>query len=127
MLDRVDPGPDSRLDPRRAMGVGGDLQPPLMRLVGDRAKLLLGQLLLTRLGVARVDAAGGADLDHLRAIFPLLAPPLPQLLRPIPDRLAHPLDGGRPIGAVALPARRRAPWRGVTNTRHLLHPFPASA
>src|SRR3546814_21176884 len=77
MLDRVDPGPDSRLDPRRAMGVGGDLQPPLMRLVGDRAKLLLGQLLLPRLGVARDDAAGGADLDHLRAIFPLLAHPLP--------------------------------------------------
>src|SRR3546814_18961462 len=55
MLDRVDPGPDSRLDPRRAMGVGGDLQPHLWRLVGDRAKLLLGQLMLPGTGAARED------------------------------------------------------------------------
>ena len=75
MFDRVDAGADRRADARRAMGVGGDAQPPLMRLVGDRAQLVLGQLLLAGLGVAREDAAGGADLDHLGAIFALAREP----------------------------------------------------
>ena len=69
MLDRVDAGADRGPDPGRAMGVGGDLQAPYVRLVGDRAQLLLGKLLLAGLGVAREDAAGGADLDHLRAVL----------------------------------------------------------
>ena len=67
MLDGVDPGADRGLDAVGAMRVGGDLQAPLVRLVGDRAKLVFGQLLLAGLGVAREDPAGGADLDHLGA------------------------------------------------------------
>ena len=68
MLDRVDAGADRGADAGGAMGVGGDPQAPLMRLLGDRAQLLLGELLLAGLGVAREDAAGGADLDHLGAV-----------------------------------------------------------
>ena len=67
MLDRVDAGADRGADAGGAMGVGGDAQAPLVRLLGDRAHLLLGQLLLAGLGVAREDAAGRADLDHLGA------------------------------------------------------------
>ena len=42
MLDRVDAGADRGVDALRAMGVGGDAQCPMMRLVGDRAELLSG-------------------------------------------------------------------------------------
>ena len=38
MLDRVDAGADRGLDPVGAMGMGGDAEAPLMRLVGDRAQ-----------------------------------------------------------------------------------------
>ena len=112
MLDRVDPGADRGLDPGGAMGVGGDPQAPLVRLVGDRAQLLLGQLLLAGLGVAREDPAGGADLDHLGAVFALLADPVrsssgrrrPPCRRACEGRAA---DRSGRNGRRSRPARRR--------------------
>ena len=100
MLDRVDPGADRGLDAVGAMGVGGDAQAPLMRLVGDRAKLGLGQLLLAGLGVAREDAAGGADLDHLGAVLALAADLVAQFLGAVGDAffLLGLLEAGRQVG-----------------------------
>lgn len=46
MLDHIDAGANRRLDPRRAMGVGSDLQAPLMRFLGDGPQLVFGELLL---------------------------------------------------------------------------------
>ena len=108
MLDRVDAGADRGADAGGAMGVGGDAKAPLMGLLGDRAKFLLGQLLLARLGVAREDAAGGADLDHLGAVVALLADPVAKLLRAVADRLAVGVEGGRQEGLVAMAAGRAA-------------------
>ena len=85
MLDRVDAGADRGADAGGAMGVGGDPQAPHVRLLGDRAQFLLGELLLAGLGVAREDAAGGADLDHLRAVAAQLAHPVAQRLRAVGD------------------------------------------
>src|SRR3546814_17282093 len=62
MLDRVDTDPDSRPDPRRSMGVGGDLHPPLMPLVGDLAQLPPRHMPMPRPGVPT-------------AHFPVVAPP----------------------------------------------------
>src|SRR3546814_12793072 len=87
----------------------GDAKPPLMRLVGDRGELLLRHLQLARFGVARKDAAGRADLDHLGAIFALAADLIAQHV----GRVADPLflavllfEAGRPVSAVAMPAGR---------------------
>ena len=85
MLDGVDPGADRRLDAVGAMGVGGDAQAPLMRLVGDGAKLGFGQLLLAGLGIAREHPAGGADLDHFGAEFALAADLVAEFLDPVGD------------------------------------------
>jgi hypothetical protein len=100
MLDGVDAGADRGLDAVGAMGVGGDPQAPLMRLVGDRAQLALGQLLLARLGVAREDAAGGADLDHLGAELALAPDLVAKLVGAVGDALLRVvlLQAGRQEG-----------------------------
>ena len=117
MLDRVDAGADRGVDPRRAMGVGGDPQAPLMRLLGDRPKLGFGELLLAGLGVAREDAAGGADLDHLGAAHALLADPVPELLRPVSDARRRDMIAGRQEGFVAMAAGRGERVRGRHDPR----------
>jgi hypothetical protein len=73
VFDRVDAGADGVADARGAVGVGGDPQAPHMGLVSHGGQLGQGHLLLARLGVAREDAAGGADLDHLGTVFAHLA------------------------------------------------------
>src|SRR3546814_4586905 len=87
MLDRVDARGNRGANALGAMRVRGDAQPPLMRLVGDRGELLLRHLQLARFGVARKDAAGRADLDHLGAIFALAA----DLIAKLVGRVAAPL------------------------------------
>ena len=49
------------------MGVGGDPQAPLMRLIGYYAQFTFGKLLLARFGIARKHAACGAHLDDFSA------------------------------------------------------------
>ena len=73
MFDRVDAGADGIRDARGTVGMGGDLEAPHMRLIGDGGQLGQGHLLLTGFGIAREDAAGRADLDHLGPVFADLA------------------------------------------------------
>lgn len=117
MLDGVDPGADRGLDASAAMRVCRDLEAPLMRLIGNRAQLLFGELLLTRLGVARENPAGGADLDHLCAVLALLAHLLAQLGGAIADRRRLRAKRGRKIGLVAMPAGRADRVRGRHDAR----------
>ena len=73
VLDGVDAGEDGVADAVVAVGMGGDLQAEHVGLVGDRLHLVIGQLLSAGAVAQREDAAGGADLDHLGAIFVHLA------------------------------------------------------
>ena len=59
--------------PEAPWACAATFRPQQVRLVGDRLHLGERQLLLARLGVAREHAAGGADLDHLRAVLAHLA------------------------------------------------------
>ena len=75
--------PASTARPHRvgAMGVRGDPQPAPVRLVDDRAQLLVGVVLGAGGAGVRHDAAGAAHLDQLRAVLDL-----------VPDGLAHLVD-----------------------------------
>ena len=106
MLDGVDPGADGQLDAGRAVGMGGDLEAPEMRFLGNRGQLGEGQLRLPRLGVAAEHPAGGADLDHFGAVLALFAHLLAQLVRAVAHRRALGLEAGRQVRLVAMPARR---------------------
>ena len=98
MFDGIDAGADRGLDPVGAVGVGGDPQAPLMRFLGDRAKLLLAHLLLAGLGIAGEDPAGGADLDHLGAIFALPPDIGAERLRTVRHAFLRGLEARRKIG-----------------------------
>ena len=105
MLDRVDAGADRGLDPGCAMGVGRDAQAPVMRLVGDRAQLLLDSCCCPGVGVAREDAAGGADLDDFRAELALAADLIFELVGSVADAFRlFLLQAGRKEGVVAVAA-----------------------
>ena len=68
VLDGVDPGPDCVLDPLCSLGMGHDLDSPAEAAFLDHdPQLLLGELGEFRVVRGAEDAAGGADLDHLRA------------------------------------------------------------
>ena len=69
MFDRVDPGEDSVANAFVAMGMGGDFQMEHVGFVGDRLHLIETELLPADAVAEREHATGGADLDHLRAIF----------------------------------------------------------
>ena len=86
VLDRIDPGAQSVVDPGGAVGVRGDAQPEHVRLVDDRLHFRQAHLLRTRDIGARKHPAGGADLDHLGAIFVQLANRPPALLGRVDHR-----------------------------------------
>jgi hypothetical protein len=104
VLDAVDAGLDGGADAVVAVGVGGDLEPGPMGLVGDGDQLLGGVLLRT--GRARVghDAAGRAHLDELGAVLDLVAHGLAHLGDAVGDPLLH-REGEHP-GPEALEHRR---------------------
>ena len=107
MLDGVDAGADGGLDAGRAVGVGGDLHARHVRLVGDGLHLLVGQLLWPGLVAAREDAAGRADLDHLRAVLALAAHLLRPLLGAVDDAgLFSSIEGGKKVSSQWPPVRR---------------------
>jgi predicted LPLAT superfamily acyltransferase len=94
------------LMPGRAVGVGGDLHVGHVRLVDDRLHLLEGQLLGARRVAAREDAAGGADLDHPRAVLAHGAHLMAALLGTVDQGRALLVHRGREECLVAVPAGR---------------------
>ena len=68
VLDRIDAGARRRLDAARAMGMGGDPEAERVRGGDDGAHLLVGEMGLEAGALLREDAAGGGELDHLRAV-----------------------------------------------------------
>ena len=82
----------------------GDGEAPLVRLVDDGLHLLEAHLLLAGLGIPREHAAGGADLDHPRAVLAQLAHALAALLGAVGVVLAALRHRRREVGAVAVAA-----------------------
>ncbi len=85
VLDAVDPGGDSVLDRVGAVGVGGDAQPAAVRLVDDRAQLLVRIVLCAWRTRQRHHSARAADLDQLGAVFDLVAHRLANLVDSVGD------------------------------------------
>jgi hypothetical protein len=73
VLDGVDAGADGVLDAEAPWAWAATFRPCRWASSADRLHLLEAELLGARLGVAREDAAGRADLDHLRAVLAHLA------------------------------------------------------
>ena len=106
MFNRINPGADRGFNAGRAMGVGGDPQAPLMRLIGNGAQLIFRKLLLARFGIAGKDTARGAHFNHFCAIFALAADFGSQTLLPIGHAFLGRFKAGRQESGIAVPARR---------------------
>ena len=78
---------DGVLDRLGAVRVRGDPQPAPVRLVDDRAQLLVRIVLRASLSGQRHDAAGDAHLDQLGAVLDLVAHRLADLVDAVGDAL----------------------------------------
>ena len=85
VLDAVDTGRDRVLDRVGAVRVRGDAQPAPVRLVDDRAQLLIRIMLRARWSRQRHHPARAADLDQLGAVLDLVAHRLADLVDPVGD------------------------------------------
>ena len=119
VLDGVDSGEDRIVDPGVAVGMGGDLEPEHVRLVGDRLHLLEAELLRADAVAHREHAAGRADLDHFGAVFVHPAHLLARIFGSADDRRRLLVVIRRQSGVVAMSAgrsdgigRRDDPWPG---------------
>ena len=107
MFDRVDSRAQRGVDPDSAMRVRGDPEAQQMRLVGDRLQLLEAQLLRARRVGLGQDAAGGADLDDLGAIFAQAPHDFAHLVGTAAQPELRVVETGRQVaGIVAMPAGR---------------------
>ncbi len=105
MLDRIDTGQDRVASGLIAVAVTGDLLAQPVGFVAEGGHLLQGELRGVDLVGQRKDAARGTELDHVGAIFDLIA-----------NRLAEPIGAaGDSLVFVALGKQDRA---GARCDRH---------
>ncbi len=87
MLDAVDTARDRVLDRFRPVRVRGDAQPAPVRLVDDRAQLLVRIVLCAGLAGQRHHAARNAHLDQFGAVLDLVSHRLADLVDAVGDAL----------------------------------------
>ena len=119
VLDGVHPGPDGILDGVGGIGVGGHLHAQAVGGLHRHAHLLVGHQLQVRIVPGGSDAAGGHDLDQVRA---------PAAVLPHPDAggVGGIDDAQVParMGEVGVEGRARVPVPGRGAQRLQRHPHP---
>ncbi len=85
MLDGIDAGTNGAFGGFRSVGVRGGFAMKRMSFVDQRGQFLLRELRRVDIVCGREDAAGGADLNNVRAIFVIEAHRVASLIRTIDD------------------------------------------
>ena len=103
VFDRVDTGAQRAVDAFGAVRMRRNAQPQHMRLVRHRLHFIERHLLRADGIALGQDAAGGADLDHLRAVLVHLAHQRAEFLGRIGNVGPLPVERRRQFGGVAMP------------------------